>query len=197
MIITLLTWIDDSWFMIPPVFAPRGVWLTLVWRLTMFTPSTCTRCLAVSTEITLPSTPLSRPAMTITVSPFLIFMSQHLRCERDDAHEPLLSQLAADRPENAGSARVTAVPNEDSGIFVEANVGAVDAAALLLGPHDDRLDDLTLLDAPAWDGVLNGCDDDVTDARVAPPGAAEHADAQQLLGTRVVGDAQSRLLLDH
>ena len=39
--------------------------------------------------------------------------------------------------------------------------------------------------------------DDVADAGVAPTGAAEHADAQDLLGSGVVGDLQPRLLLDH
>src|SRR4029453_8839279 len=38
---------------------------------------------------------------------------------------------------------------------------------------------------------------DVADRGVAPPGAAEHADAEDLLGTRVVRDLQPRLLLDH
>src|SRR5674476_1078256 len=50
---------------------------------------------------------------------------------------------------------------------------------------------------PARDGVLDGRDDHVADSGVATPGSAENADAQDLLGTRVVGDLQSRLLLDH
>ena len=44
---------------------------------------------------------------------------------------------------------------------------------------------------------LDGADDDVPDARVAAVVAAHHADAQELTGTRVVGDAKAALLLDH
>src|SRR5262249_30487636 len=58
-------------------------------------------------------------------------------------------------------------------------------------------DDVALLHATTGDRVLDRADDDITDAGVATPGAAEHADAQHLLGTGVVGDLESRLLLDH
>src|ERR1044072_670100 len=149
--------------------------------------------------MTLPDTPLSLPLTTRTRSPFLIFipMSEHLRGERDDAHEPLLPQLAAHRAEDAGPSGVTAVTDEHGGVLVEADVRAVGAPTLLHGADADRLDDIALLHRATRDGVLDGRHDHVADAGVASPGAAEHADAQQLLGTRVVGDAQSRLLLDH
>src|SRR5213078_1723849 len=45
--------------------------------------------------------------------------------------------------------------------------------------------------------VLDRPDDDVADAGVATAGATEHADAENLLGTRVVGDPKPGLLLDH
>ncbi len=63
--------------------------------------------------------------------------------------------------------------------------------------HDNGLDDLALLDVAARDGVLDGGDDDVTYAGVTATGSAEHAYAQDLLGTRVVGDLEPRLLLNH
>src|SRR3954454_14768287 len=72
--ITLETWIGASAVMMPPVVPARPPWLTtLVCRLTRLTPSTMTRCSSRSTWITLPSAPLSLPAMTLTVSPFLMF----------------------------------------------------------------------------------------------------------------------------
>jgi len=49
----------------------------------------------------------------------------------------------------------------------------------------------------AGDRVLDGAHDDVADAGVAPTGAAEHADAQDFLGTGVVGDLESGFLLNH
>src|SRR5690606_28037023 len=136
--------------------------------------------------------------VTTTLSPFLMRIgSQHLRRERDDAHEALVPQFTADGPEDARTAWVTAVPDDHCRVLVEADVGAVRPAALLHGPHDHGLDDFTLLHAPAGDGVLDGRHDDVADTGVAPAGAAEDTDAQDLLGTRVVGDAKSRLLLNH
>src|SRR4029453_3012860 len=68
---------------------------------------------------------------------------------------------------------------------------------LLSGSHDHCLDDLALLDVAARDGVLDRTDDDVADARIPATGSAEHPDAQDLLGTGVVGDLEPRLLLDH
>src|ERR1700709_1048641 len=151
--------------MIPPVVPARPPWLTtLVCFLTRFTPSTTTRCSSRCTWITLPSAPLSLPAITLTVSPFLIFIacfpiSEHLRCERDDLHEPLVSQLAAHRAEDARAARVArpppgapgaedgraarlaVLPQDDRGVLVELDVGPVRAAALLSGAHDHGPDD--------------------------------------------------------
>src|ERR1700704_701577 len=123
--------------------------------------------------------------------------SQHLRCERDDPHKPLPAQLAAHRAEDAGAARVPAVPDQDSGVLIETDVGTVTAAALLAGAHHDRLDDIALLHPGTGKGILHCRHDDITDARVSPAGAAEHADTQDLLGTGVVGDLKPRLLLDH
>src|SRR6478609_5588935 len=187
--------------MIPPVVPPRPpCWTTLVCFLTRLTPSTTTRCSSRSTRITLPSAPLSLPAITLTVSPFLIFIacfpiSEHLRCERDDLHEPLVAQLAAHGAEDAGAAGLAVLPQDDRGVLVELDVRAVGTAALLGGAHDHGLDDVALLDAAAGDGVLDGADDDVTDSGVAPTGATEHPDAEDFLGAGVVGDLESRLLL--
>ena len=88
---------------------------------------------------------------------------KHLRCERDDAHEALVAQLAADRAEDAGPAGLLLVVDEHGGVLVEADVAAVGAALLLLGAHDDALDDVALLDRGAGDGVLDGGHEDVAD----------------------------------
>src|SRR6266487_460722 len=190
--------------------------------------------------MTRPLAPLSLPAMTMTVSPFLTFTptspsgrrmvraarrsfagrtvrsarearaccasrfarsarsrSQHLRGEADDFHEPLVPQLAPDRAEDTGATRVATVLDDHGGVLVEADVRPVRPPLLLRGTHHDGLDHVALLHTGARDRVLDRGDDDVADARVAPTRAAEHPDAQNLPGTRVVGDAQSRLLLDH
>src|SRR4051794_4628891 len=198
--ITLDTWIGASVVTMPPLVPARPPWLTtLVCFLTRFTPSTITRCSSRSTEMTLPSAPLSLPAMTRTVSPFLMFtlISEHLRSQRNDLHELLLAQLAAHGAEDAGASRLAIGLEDHGGVLVEADVGTVLTTALLHGPHDHGLDDVALLDVAPGDRVLDGGNDDVADAGVAPTRAAEDTDAEDLLGTRVVGDLESRLLLDH
>src|SRR5262245_12267749 len=186
--------------MMPPVVPVRPpAWTTLVCFLTRFTPSTTTRCSSRSTWITRPSAPLSLPAITLTVSPFLIFIacfpiSEHLRRERDDLHEPLVTQLAADGAEDARAARLTVLPQDDRGVLVELDVRAVRTATLLGGADDDGLDHVALLHVAAGDGVLDRADDDVADAGVPAPGATEDPDAEDLLGPGVVGDLESRLL---
>src|SRR5690606_39784546 len=67
--------------------------------------------------------------------------------------------------------------------------------SLLRGAHHDGLHNVALLHAAAGDGVLHRGDDDVADPRVAPTRATEYPDAEDLLGTRVVGDLEPRLLL--
>src|SRR5581483_4974619 len=122
---------------------------------------------------------------------------QDLRCERDDSHELLVAQLAAHRPEDARAPRLLLVVDEDGGVLVEADVAAVRPPLLLLCAHDHALHDVALLDRGTGDGVLDGGHEHVPDRRVAPLGAAQHLDAEHLLGTTVVGDAEPRFLLDH
>src|SRR5699024_5444396 len=184
----------------PPV-APAGPprCAERVCRLTRLTPSTITRSARGSTAITLPSTPLSLPAMTRTWSPFLMFtlISQHLRGKRDDAHEPLLPQLAAHRAEDAGTPRLTVASEDHGGVLVEPDVRAVRPAALLRCADNDGTDEIALLHVDTGDRILDGGDDGVADPRVAATGSAQHTDAQDLLGSGVVGDLEPRLLLDH
>src|SRR6476659_7551314 len=145
----------------------------------------------------LPLAPWPWPAMTRTVSPFLTFMSEHLRRQRNDLHVALVTQLTTDRPEDAGAARVTVGLDQHRGVLVEFDVGTVGTALLLDGAHDDGLDHVALLDTRTRDRVLDGGDDDVADARVPAGGPTEHPDAQDLLGAGVVGDAETGLLLNH
>src|SRR3954454_9846605 len=124
-------------------------------------------------------------------------MLEHLRREAHDLHEVAVAQLARDRPEDSGAARGVLRVDDDGGVLVEGDVRAVVAPELLLRAHDDRLDDLALLDRPLRVGLLDGGGDDVPHARVAAAGAALHADAEDLAGAGVVGDLQACLVLDH
>src|SRR3954452_16844681 len=124
-------------------------------------------------------------------------MLEHLRREAHDLHEVAVAQLARDRPEDAGPPRGVLGVDDHGGVLVEGDVGAVLAHELLLRAHDDRLDDLALLDRPLRVGLLDGGGDDVPHAGVAAPGAAHHADAEDLAGAGVVGDLEPGLVLDH
>src|SRR5262245_42009565 len=84
--------------------------------LAMPAPSTITRPSSGSTRMTRPVCPALLPVITFTVSSLRMFtpgMSQHLRGERDDLHEAAFAELARDRPEDPGPARVPRVRGED------------------------------------------------------------------------------------
>src|SRR5215212_8101497 len=147
--------------------------------------------------MTLPVLPFSLPEITTTSSLVRIFISEHLRRERDDPHEAAVAQLAGHGPEDARAARVVGGVEDHRGVLVEGDVGPVVAPELLLRAHDDRLDDLALLDGALRVRLLDGGRDDVAHARVAAAGAAHHADAEDLTGARVVGDLEPGLVLDH
>src|SRR5215207_7897741 len=93
----------------------------------------------------LPVLPLSLPEITMTSSSVRSFISEHLRGERHDLHEPAVAQLAGHRPEDARAARVVLGVDDHRGVLVEGDVRAVLAPELLLRAHDHRLDDVALL----------------------------------------------------
>src|SRR3954471_18100996 len=138
----------------------------------------------------LPVLPLSLPEITMTSSSVRSFISEHLRRERDDLHEPAVAQLAGHRPEDARPAGVVLGVDDHGRVLVEGDVGAVLAPELLLRAHDDGLDHLALLDGALRGGLLDGRGDDVADARVAPPRATLDADAQDLARAGVVRDLE-------
>src|SRR3954453_880431 len=149
--------------------------------------------------MTLPVLPLSLPAMTTTLSSARSFagISEHLRRERDDLHEPAVAQLARHRAEDARAARVVLCVDDHGRVLVERDVGAVVTPEFLLRAHDDRLDHVALLDRPVRVGLLDRGHDDVPHARVATARAAHDAGGEDLARAGVVGDAQPGLVLDH
>src|SRR5438045_4019820 len=134
-----------------------------VWRLIMLTPWTSTRMSFGTTRRTSPVLPLSLPAMTTTLSPFLIFSlaisinpgSQHFGRERDDLHELAGAKLARHRSEDARADRLALLVDEDLRVAVEADGAAVGAANFLRRAHDHCLMHIALLDAAARDRLLD------------------------------------------
>src|SRR2546421_221340 len=119
------------------------------------------------------------------------------RRERDDLHEVLLAQLAGDRAEDAGSARVALIVDDHRGVLVEGDLRSVVAAERLARANDDGLHDLALLHGALRRRALDRRCDDVAHARVAALRSTRDADAEQLTGARVVGDPKAGFLLDH
>src|SRR6185437_9005336 len=180
-----------------------------VWRFTMLTPWTRTRLSFGRTRRTSPVLPLSLPAMTTTLSPFLIFSllmsndpgsqrgSQNFGRERNDLHELAGAQLARHRSEDARANRLALLVDEHRRVAVEADGAAVRAADFLCRADDHRLVHVALLDAAARDCLLDRDDDDGANGRRPAMRAAQHLDALDPARARVVGDVEIGLHLDH
>src|SRR5579863_5917680 len=180
----------------PPGSPMRG----LVCRLATWTPCTMSRRSAGKTRSTSPDLPLSRPLMTTTLSPFLIFifaMSEDLGGQRGDLHEFASAQLTGDRPEHAGADRLILIGDQHRGVAVETDRTAIEATNFLCRTDDDSPMDVALLDAAARDRLLDRDDDHIANARGLAFGAAEHLDALDPARARIVGDVEIGLHLDH
>src|SRR5665213_2285183 len=198
-IATFDTSIGMSFAMMPPGWFFIG--LGRVWRLTWLMPLTTT-CVASTTRATSPRLPLSRPAMTTTLSPFLILpigvlSLQHFGRERHDLHEPLVAQFTRHGPEDARADRLELGVEQHGGVGVEADARAVAATHAMARAHDHGAVDLALLHAAARRRFLDADLDHVANVRIAALGTAEHLDAHHRTRARVVGDVHHRLHLDH
>src|SRR5689334_20042718 len=174
---------------------PPRVWPALVWRFSRLTPLTTILCWSGSVRSTSPCLPLSLPAMTITGSPGArssqrrfgsgLFLSiscrlQDLRGERDDLHKVALAQLSGHGAEDARPSRVVGLGEEDGGVLVEADEGAVRTLVLLVYPHHHGLNHLALLDLASRLRGLDRGRDDVAHVGVLTVVAAMHANDQEL-----------------
>src|SRR5208283_5780088 len=190
------TWIGASTSTIPPGWPiPRG----LVCLVTRLTPCTTARSARGMTCVTSPRWPLFAPLITCTRSPLRIraAISQHLRRQRDDLHEPARAQLAHHRAEDAGADRLLLLVDQHRGVAVEANRAAVRPSHREGGAHDHRLVHVALLHLAARDGVLHRHHDDIADRGGLPLGTAQHLDALHPPCAGIVGDVQVGLDRDH
>src|SRR5215831_10542237 len=182
-----------------------------------------TRSLSGKTRSTSPVLPLSRPLMTTTLSPFLIFnfgtfallaplrplagrgrkrqassaSLENLGGEGDDLHEPARPQFAGHRAEDTGPDRLALVGDQNGGVAVEADGAAVGAADFLRSPNNDCAVDVALLDPAARDRLLDRYDDHVADCRGLAFRAAQHLYALYPTRAGIVGNVEICLHLDH
>src|SRR5262249_31064899 len=112
-----------------------------------------------------------------------------------------VAQFPCDRPEDAGSARVFLIVDQDNRVAVKLHVRAITAPGRIPDANDDAADDVARLDITSGRGFLHAGDDDVSQPGGAPfvprGAAAQDLEAHHFLGPGVVGDVESRLHLDH
>ena len=130
--------------------------------------------------------------------PYLLGL-ENLDRQRDDLHEhiALFAKLTGDRAEDTGTLGGSVLVDEDDGIVIEADGGAILSLVALLDADDDTLDDFGLLDLAVGDGVLDGADDDISDRGVATEAAPEHTEDPDGSRTGVIGDHEVSFVLDH
>src|SRR5262245_48936624 len=87
--------------------------------------------------------------------------------QRNDLHELLLAQLARHRAEDTGAPWIVFLVDDDNGVVIEAEVGAIGAADRTLGANDDRVDDFTLFDLTVRGSFFDVGLDDITNAGIA------------------------------
>ncbi|CAN4034370.1 HNH endonuclease, partial [Dysosmobacter welbionis] len=85
---------------------------------------------------------------------------------------------------------VLVILDQDGGIVVETDIGAVRPADALGAADDHGLDDLALLHRAAGGGLADGRDDHIADVAELPLGAAQDTDALDLLGAGIIGHLQ-------
>lgn len=121
---------------------------------------------------------------------------ENLWCEGNDFHELLFTKLTGDRAEDTGAAWVVVLVDENAGVRVEAENGAVRTADRESCANDDCLNHGALFDRGGGDGVTNVSGDDIADACGA--GAlAEHADHFCGASAGVVSNGDFGFHLDH
>ena len=109
----------------------------------------------------------------------------HFRGHRKNLHVVLLAELTGDRSENTRTDRVELTVDENAGVLVEVNRGAVLAADRLTRADDDGRRDGALLDGARGRRFLDGNADDVAQVGVFLTLALD-AEAHGALGARVV-----------
>src|SRR5262245_49140752 len=125
------------------------------------------------------------------MSSFLMCILDYLRRQADDLQKASLAQLAGHGPEDACSARVLVfLVEQHQSVAIEADIAPVVAPGRFFEPHDHALDNFTWLDIAAGDCLLDTGDDDITEAGIASPAAAQHLDAHALLGAGVVRNVE-------
>src|SRR5581483_1175346 len=122
---------------------------------------------------------------------------QNLRSQRNYFHKVFFSQLTRNGSEYTGASRVHLVIDDNSRVFIKANIGSVRSGENTPLPFDNRLNNLALFITRTWNRLFDPGNDNIPYRRIAPPGTAEDVDAHDLRGTAIVRNIQHSLRHDH
>src|SRR5579859_5974110 len=125
------------------------------------------------------------------------FSLPNFRSERDDLRELLLAQLSCHRPEHAGADGLICIVDQNRGVIVKADVGAILAARLLAHANDDALHDFSFLDLAFRRGFFHRRGDNVAESGFQSGIAADGQNAHQLSRAGIVGHRQPGSHLNH
>src|SRR5690606_1185937 len=109
----------------------------------------------------------------------------------DDLLVTHVAQFAWDRAKDTSALRVLVVTDDYGGIVIKFDSAAIWAANLVGRTDNNCLNNRLFLDGAVRCSLLDGGGDDIADPSVAAAGATEYADAEDLLGARVVGNDQA------
>ena len=87
--------------------------------------------------------------------------------------------------------------DDNGGVLIKADVGAVVTAQAVLATDDDGLDHVALLHGTTGSSLLDAANHDVTDVCVSLAGTAQYTEAHSLLSTGIVGHFEISLHLNH
>ena len=94
-------------------------------------------------------------------------------------------------PEDARSAWLTLLVQENGSVLIEPDVRTVWAAILLAGTYNNGAGNFSFLDVATRDGRLDRDDDLITHTGISTSGTTENTDTKDFLRTTVVGNFES------
>src|SRR5690606_24789133 len=90
--------------------------------------------------------------------------SKHFRCQGNNLHELIATQLAGNRSEDAGTDRLTLIVKKHGRVLVETNQRSILASYALTGSHYNSIHDVALLNLAARNRFLDRHLDHIADA---------------------------------
>ena len=95
----------------------------------------------------------------------------------DENNEAGIAQLASDGSKDTSTLGALVGHDDNGGVLIKADVGAVVTAQAVLATDDDGLDHVALLHGTTGSSLLDAANHDVTDVCVSLAGTAQYTEA--------------------